>query len=210
MFFVRRLSMVIAATSVAVSASAAGTPPAPQTDMICTAIVLPAVEGIDGDSAAVASSLRAMFVSYLTGPSMKSVPLDARLASQAIEEARMKECPLVLTVTLVRKHSGGGNSVAGAVGRAAGTAAYYIPGGSVAGSAAIHGAAAGVEAAGYAAASTRAKDEMRLDYSVKSVSGTVILPVKSDKAKAKSDGEDLLTPLVARASEAIGAAVAKK
>jgi hypothetical protein len=210
MFLVPRLSVIIAAMSVATVASAAGRPPAAPADMVCTAIVLPAVEGIEGDSAAVASSLRAMFVSYLTGPSMKAVPLDARLASQASEEARLKECPRVLTVTLVRKHSGGGHALAGALGRAAGTAAWYIPGGSVAGSAAIHGAAAGAEAVGYAAASTRAKDEMRLDYSVKSVDGAAILPTKSDKAKAKSDGEDLLTPLVARASEVIGAAVTKK
>jgi hypothetical protein len=141
---------------------------------------------------------------------MKAVPLDARLTSQAAEEARLKDCPRVLTVALKRKPGGGGGRMlAGAVGRAAGTAAWYIPGSS-AGRAIAGSAAAGAEAVGYAAAATRAKDEMRLDYTVKSVDGATILTTKSDKAKAKSDGEDLVTPLVARAAEVIAAAVTKK
>jgi hypothetical protein len=209
MFLVRRIAGIFAAASVATVAAASAQAP-PARDVTCTAIVLPAVEGITGDSAALASSVRALFVSYLTGPSMKAIELEARLTSQAVEEAKLKDCPRVLTVSLVRKENGGGHAIAGAVGRAAGTAAWYLPGGSAAGTAAIRGAAAGAEAVGYAASSTRAKDEMRIEYRVTSTDGATILPVKSDKAKAKSDGEDLLTPLVARASEVIAAAVGKK
>jgi hypothetical protein len=33
---------------------------------------------------------------------------------------------------------------------------------------------------------------------------------KTEKAKAKSDGEDLLTPLVAKAAEAVAATVARR
>jgi hypothetical protein len=35
--------------------------------------------------------LRDLFASYLTGPSLRAINLEARLASQAIEEARRKE-----------------------------------------------------------------------------------------------------------------------
>ncbi|MEO8075241.1 MAG: hypothetical protein ABI818_02865 [Acidobacteriota bacterium] len=210
MLLVRQVAGLVAAVTVATAAAASAQAPPPPQEMTCTAIVLPAVEGIAGDSAAVASSVRSLFVSYLTGPSMKAVELDARLVSQALEEAKLKDCPRVLTVSLVRKQNGGGHALAGAVGRAAGTAAWYIPGGGAVGTAAIRGAAAGAEAVGYAASSTRAKDEIRIEYRVTSTDGATILPVKSDKAKAKSDGEDLLTPLVARASEVIAAAVGKK
>ena len=49
-----------------------------------------------------------------------------------------------------------------------------------------------------------------MTYKVETAEGVVLVPQKTDKAKAKSDGEDLLTPLIARASETVAAAVAKK
>jgi hypothetical protein len=49
------------------------------------------VTGVDGDATAFATSLRDVFASYLTGPSLRAINLEARLASQAIEEARRKE-----------------------------------------------------------------------------------------------------------------------
>jgi hypothetical protein len=52
------------------------------------------------------------------------------------------------------------------------------------------------------ASSSRAKDELTLAYRLESASGAVLLE-KSEKRKAQSDGEDLLTPLVQRAAEAV-------
>jgi hypothetical protein len=49
--------------------------------------------------------VRDLLTSFLTGPSMQVVPIDARLASQAIEEARQKTCGRVLTAALTRKRS---------------------------------------------------------------------------------------------------------
>jgi hypothetical protein len=65
----------------------------PQT---CIAIVLPSLHGADGDASGFANSLRDLLASYLTGPSLKAMPLEARLASQAVEEARQKQCGNVL------------------------------------------------------------------------------------------------------------------
>jgi hypothetical protein len=56
--------------------------------------------------------------------------------------------------------------------------------------------------------SSRTKDELTLSYRLESPGGTVLLE-KSDKRKAKSDGEDLLTPLAQRAAEAVANAAAK-
>src|SRR5262245_25201357 len=82
-------------------------PAAQPADTGCVALLLPSVEGVE-DSVAVASEIRAIFQSYLTGPSLKSMELEARLASQATQEARLKGCTKILTVTVQRKQSGGG------------------------------------------------------------------------------------------------------
>ena len=48
---------------------------------------------------------------------------------------------------------------------------------------------------------------MKLEYHVMSTGGRAVVPSKDEKLKASVDGEDLLTPLVRRASESIVAAV---
>ncbi|HEX9366199.1 MAG TPA: hypothetical protein VF921_06210 [Vicinamibacterales bacterium] len=215
MISVRRLTLVIAAVAAIAHAApatgqqAASPDPAARPDAVCVAIVLPAIEGAEGDSATLAESVRTVFASYLTGPSLKALPLVARLPSQAAEEARQKDCPRVLTVALVLTHHGG-HALAGAISRAAGTAAWYVPASGVGSAIAVGTAVAGAEAVSAVASSTRAKDEMRIDYRVTSPEGAAILAPKSDKAKAKADREDLVTPLVAKAAAAVAAAVARK
>lgn len=186
------------------TAPAAQVPPDGQT---CTALVMPSVTGAEGNASQIATTVRDLFASYLTGPSMRAVALDARLPSQAVEEARQKKCDRVLLITLTEKHHG--RSVLGqAVGQAAGTAAWYIPGGGVTG-AVVRGTTAGVASAVSAiASSTHAKDELEIQYTLNTVGGQTLLK-KSDKAKAKADREDLLTPLVERAAMAIAALPAK-
>lgn len=179
---------------------------ATQATPVCIAIVLPSVQGVEGSATAVAASARDLFVSFLTGPSLQAVALDARLESQAIEEARQKQCGRVLSIALARKASGGGG---GWLGRAIGQAGtgWGIPGGSV-GSVVAQGATvAAIQAVSELAAGTRAKDELRLEYTLTSTDGTTALRSKADKAKARADGEDLLTPLVERAAGQIAAAV---
>jgi hypothetical protein len=49
-----------------------------------------------------------------------------------------------------------------------------------------------------------------MTYRVGTADGKVLVPQKTDKAKAKTDGEDVLTPLIARASDIVATAVAKR
>ena len=214
---VRLLTLMMAATSIGHSALAIRQQAvqsgehAASADSVCVAIVLPGVTGVAGDATAVAKSLQELFISYLTGPSLRSLALDARLASQATEEARQKQCVRVLTATLTRKQSGGGSKLGGVLGQAAGTAAWYLPGSTNTAAVTRGATAAGAEAVRATSQSTRAKDEIQLDYRVTSADGgAVLLAPKSDKLKAKADGEDLVTPLVAKAAEAIAAAVIRK
>ena len=182
--------------------------PSSSADMPCVAVVLPSVEGVD-DSTSVATSVSALLQSYLTGPSLRSIGLDAKLASQANQEAVQRHCVNVLTVSLTRKAGSNGNRKLGALSQAAGTAAGYIPAAGAA-EVAVAGAAAGAEAVGTLAQGTRAKDEMHIEYRVSSTDGAIILAPKSDTLKAKSNGEDIVTPLVAKAADAVATAVSKK
>ena len=173
-----------------------------QTSSPCVALMLPSVRGAEGDATATATSLRDLLSTYLTGPKLRVVNVDARLPVQAIEEASEKQCAPVLVVTLTRKrHDGSG--VGKALGRAAGSAAWYVPYGGGGAATAIRGAAiAGASVVSELASSTRAKDELTIDYRIArpdAVNGAS----RRETLKAKTDGEDLVTPLVERVAESV-------
>jgi hypothetical protein len=60
------------------------------------------------------------------------------------------------------------------------------------------------------ASTTRAKDEVTLEYRIGTVDTVTRAAPRTQKAKARSDGEDLLTPLVEKAAESIAAVVTRK
>ena len=65
------------------------------------------------------------------------------------------------------------------------------------------GAVGGLQAVSSLAESTKAKDEVRLEYKLQSADGQTEFGPKTETQTAKTDGEDLLTPVVTRAAEAI-------
>jgi hypothetical protein len=169
------------------------------------------VESGSGSATSAGDAVRESFTSYLTGPSLRTDPLKARLASQVKEEAKQAGCPYLLLTTIkhVQKRSGGGllkRMAAGAAQQGAWEAG--VTSGSAAGRIAGQAAygAAGQAAHDYAY-TVRNKDELTLGYRLEAPDGKVLIE-KRDKRKAQQDGEDLLTPMVQTASEAIAAAVA--
>jgi len=85
------------------------------------------------------------------------------------------------------------------------------PGGSTAGGAAAHSAAiTGVYTAASISGSIKTKDEFTLEYKLEATDGTQPEVANTAKAKAKSDGEDVLTPLVEKSAQAIIDSVMKK
>jgi hypothetical protein len=201
----RRLVRVLLATSSALLTAHAAT--AAQDARPCVAIVLPAVQGVEGSATEVGAAVRDLFSSYLTGPSIQVVALDARLTSQAAEEARQKRCDTVLIASVTRKRSGGGGMLGRVLGQAGSHVAWQLPVGGVAGAAVRGAAMAGAQAVTDLATNTKAKDEMKLEYRLSGSGGGMVLKPTEEKVKASVDGEDLLTPLVQRASESIAAAV---
>jgi hypothetical protein len=183
---------------------------APPAARICMAPA--SIEGNAGNPDTAMSAVRETFTSFLTGPSMGVTPLSARLESQVREEAKAATCPYLLFTKLNHEHKSGGGG--GFLHRMAGSAASqgaYAAAGSVGGSTAeriaTNAAAEAVSNAAYSyATTTKAKDELTLSYRLESGSGGVLLD-KSDKRKADADGQDLLTPEVQKAAEAIAAVV---
>lgn len=169
----------------------------------CIAVALPTVEGMSGNALEAANGVRDLITSYLTGTSLKVVALEAKLPSTAVEEAKEKGCEPLLFVT-VRHKTGSSHGLMKALGQAASTSSWNLPGGgSVASATARAGAAGGLQAAASMAQSTKAKDEVSLEYRLQSADGKVEFGPKTERQTAKADGEDLLTPVVARAAEVI-------
>jgi hypothetical protein len=173
----------------------------------CIGVVLPLVEGVEGNAADVGAGVRDLLVTNLSGPSLEIVSLETRLANQAVEEARTRGCGRILMTSVRRKRgSGGGGGVVGKVLQGAGTqAAWHIPGSSVATAAARGAATAGMQTAAELASTTRARDEMRIEYRLLGASGRPVAGPRTERLKARADGEDLLTPLAHRVAESVAA-----
>ena len=169
--------------------------------------MMPKTQVTTGNAAQAAEAVRSAFAGYLVGPRLEIASLNARLKSQAMEEAKQGECDYVLYASMTQKKGGGGGMFSRAVGNVVGATAGHIPV-STPGEAAARGAViTGVYTTANIASNIKAKDEITLEYNLESVGGARPTLSKTEKAKAKSDGEDVLTPLIERAAEAIVAAM---
>jgi hypothetical protein len=100
---------------------------------------MPKAQMTAGDSAPAAAALRNTFAAYLNSPNIELVALNARLPSQALEEAKQSNCDYVLYVSLTQKQGGGG-MFGKALGNIASSAVGHLPGGRNAGEAAARSA----------------------------------------------------------------------
>ena len=174
-------------------------------------LILPKVQMSAGNAAQAAETLRKSFAGYLNGPSIEVVELSAQLPAQAMEEARQSQCDYILSASMNVKKGGGGSMFGRAIGNIAGSAAGHIPGGGSATTGAARSAAiTGVYTTAAIASSIKAKDELSLEYKLDSVETSKTVLSNTGKAKAKSDGEDILTPLVEASAQTIVSTVTKK
>jgi len=148
-----------------------------------------------------AVAVRNTLLQQLKGTNVEAVPLEATGAAiQA--EAKQKECDYVVFANVSHKKGGGG------FGSMLGNSASSIASGVGYG----HGTAAVVAAnttSVVVAQNIKAKDEMTLDVRLERPGSTTPSFAQQFKGKAKSAGEDIITPLVQQASQAAIQAVAK-
>jgi hypothetical protein len=146
------------------------------------------------DASALAGAVRNVLVSNLNGATLEVVALEAQQTQGVESEAREKQCDYVLYSTVVHKKGGGGGGFGGFLKKSAAIAA----GGVVAsGEGNRQGGVAG---------SLKAKDELTLEYKLQRGADSVV--ANTLKAKAKSDGDDIISQLAGQAAEAVRAAAA--
>jgi hypothetical protein len=149
--------------------------------------------GENVDAAALAQAVRGALMSNLNDATIEVVALEAS-GGQALEsEARQKECDFVLYSTVAHKKGGGGGGFGGFLKKSAAIAS---------------GVVTPTGGQGGAASSLKAKDELTLEYRLQRGAEGVV--ANTLKAKAKSDGEDLISQLTGQAAVAVRAAVATK
>jgi hypothetical protein len=151
--------------------------------------------GLTGENinaATLAQSVRGALMSKLNNPTIEVVALEASGAQEQEAEAKQKECDFVLYSTVAHKKGGGGGGFGGFLKKSAAIASGTIAPTGNAGT----------------ANSLKAKDELTLEYSLQR--GTEAVVANTLKAKAKSDGEDLVSQLTGQAAVAVQTAVATK
>lgn len=155
-------------------------------------------------------ALRTLIAQYLAGPAVEITPMAAMVPLQIEAEAKQKECDYILSAGLTQqqKKSGLGflknaQSMAGMVpvigmaGRA----------GAVVGQAAAQTA---ISMAGQLASGVKAKSEVTLEYRLAVPGAVSPLVANTEKIKAESDGQDVISPMVERVAAAVTTAVTRK
>jgi hypothetical protein len=160
-----------------------------------------------------ATPIRNAIVYMMNGPAVEVAALDARIPLQLQAEAQQKQCDFILLSSVTVQHGGGKFGKFMKVGS---MASSVTPVGMMAHSV---GAMAASQAAAQAAAMTaqqqavsqlsqfngqiKSKDDVTVDYQLYPSGQAQPKLQNSLKGKAKSDGEDVLTPLIQQAATAI-------
>jgi len=156
-------------------------------------------------------------VALMSGPAIEIAALDSHIAMQLQAEAQQKQCDYILFSSVAVKHSSGGGF--GKFAKFGSVAASMTPvgavahgmGGAVAATAASATASAAAQAAQHQALSQlagfngqiKSKDDVTVQYQLTATGQTAPLLQDSLKGKAKSDGEDVLTPLLQQTANTV-------
>jgi hypothetical protein len=145
---------------------------------------------------------------YLKGTKIEVVQLEAKLSSAIESEAKEKECDYILYTNVSHKKGGGGFGMLGSM-VAQGVSNIGYGTGSRAGSVVGQVAAQTIITASTMSANVKSKDEITLEVKMNAPGNTAAVLTKQAKAKAKSDGEDIITPVIEQIAQAIFNTVAK-
>ncbi|HEX8733772.1 MAG TPA: hypothetical protein VF721_00480, partial [Pyrinomonadaceae bacterium] len=135
---------------------------------------------------------------YVKGAKIELVQIEADMESGIAAEAKMKECDYVLSAQVSHKKGGGGFGMLSKIATGVGS---VIPGATTASRDGQTGGSGNYTAAD-ASRNIKSKDELTLDIKLTAASGAQAL-ARQYKTKAKSDGEDIISPLVQQAATSI-------
>jgi hypothetical protein len=160
-------------------------------------------EGLDAQQFSV--GIQSLISEYLKSPKIEIVALEARLPTAIETEIKEKSLDYVVFVTASHKKGGGGfgkmfSAVAPALGQIAPMAGM---GGSVAGAVAGQVASTAIMTAATMSQNVKAKDAVELNVTMQKPLDKSNVLTKQFKAKAKANGEDIITPLIEQTAQAI-------
>lgn len=179
----------------------------------------------NGEAADVAEPVRQALLSYLKGPAIDVVALEARIPLQINAEAKEKGCDFVLYTDVTQARKGGGFGMLKKLAPLA-AAAPMLGGGGMSGQMAASMAAQTMMSAqmqsaqedamanamaainGAQKANVKAGDSLTLEYKLQKPGDEK--PAKADKVvgKAKENGQDVLSPLIESVAIAVVGSVA--
>lgn len=156
----------------------------------------------EGLSAAdLAAAIRNTMVEYLKSPNVEVVLIEAKLPSQIDAEARQKECDFVIYSNVEHKKGGSKfGAFAPALSHVASLGGYS---GSTAGAVAGQVASTVIITAANVSANVKAKDQLTLDMKLQAPGSATPVIAQQYKAKAQSNGEDIISPVIEQAAQAI-------
>ncbi len=172
--------------------------------------------GQDDSGQEASEAIRGQWISYLSGPTVEVVAIEARISVQINIEAEQKGCDFVLYSSLSKKSklSIFGNLIKVVVPVLTSqipTSGNADPNNSDVNTTQQTVTQAGTDIANnMIAAKTVAKDVITLDFNLMAVNGATPTLKNSLKAKAKSDGEDVFSPLIEQAAGEVLQAAMKK
>ncbi len=163
-------------------------------------------EGISASD--LAAAVRNTLGDFLKGTKLEVVTLEARLASAQADEGKQKECDFVVYSNVSHKKGGGGGFGLGKM-LAQTVAQTGVLGhtGSVAGNVAGHVASQAIITAASLSGSVKKKDEITFDVKLQAPDNSASPLTKQFKAKAQSDGDDIISSIVEQAAQAIVSAL---
>lgn len=167
--------------------------------------------------------IRNSIVLLMGGPAVEVIGLDSRVPIQVQAEAQQKQCDYILYSSVAVKHAGGGF---GKFMKSAGPLASMAPmagmakgmGGAVAGQMAGAAASVAAQTAEQQALNQlasfngqiKSKDDVTVGYQLLATGQPTPKLQNTLAGKAKTDGEDVLTPLIQQAANTILTEVTKK
>ena len=151
-------------------------------------------EGIAAND--LAKAVENTFGQSVKGTKVEIVPIEAKLAAAQTEEAKQKECDYLMTATASHKKGRGGF---GGFGKMFSSVAPVMGYGGIAGQV----VASAVITAASMSGSMKAKDELTLDIALNTAANNGPTLAKQFKAKAKGDGDDIISAVIQQAAQAI-------
>jgi hypothetical protein len=156
------------------------------------------------NAANLATAVQTTLQEKLKAPNVEAVPIQATVLNQIEAEARQKECDYLVYTTVSHKKGGGG------FGNVFGSTAAQIAGATVPYGGSTTAVIATNTATSVVVNDIKAKDELTVDVRLEKPGAGYPAFSKQYKGKAKSAGEDIVTPPTTQAAQGVIEAATKQ